>query len=1041
MLALGIGLMLFTGNVWGQSAVVTLRPTHIDLSSTTSEGAVLMTLSSYSSNDARYRLYNGSNQYNPWDEATDTYISSTSYANGPQVPGTPTTSTTFWILFQRGNNINTAASYRDRLGPAYSSNYITVSLPAATSISTSFNLTGTFTGAGGYDNTIKHVVLGFNGITLVTATSTTLTNGAFTLVCPTGTTIDKIEVRAIDNTSIANITGSWTTTTDVGDIPSGGSPTPLITLSTSSLSGFTYLFGSGPSAEQSFTVSGTNLTTGITVTPPTNYEISTGTGGSFTATNPITLTQTGGTVAETTIYVRLKAGLAVGTYNNEDITATSTDADNQTVTCSGSVSDPNVNVEDFANFPETGTAYNTGTFLGQDGSTWNYVKCAGANSGYIDAPTPYLGKDQTPSSEIYSGTISGGIGTLSFEYMQVFSTNVDLNILVNNNLVGNVTSSSQQSLVLNSGDIIVNVAGDFVIKFSQNAGGGQVSIDNVTWTPYSTGGNLPPSITNIVRNPASGITSSTTVSVSADVTDSDGTVEDVELQWGTSAGTYPNPINMSLSSKGTYVTDSDIPEQADGTTVYYVIYALDDDSDDATSSEQSYTVTDEPTNHPTDFNAESSSSSAILVIWEDAVPAADGYLIKGSATSYAAIVDPVDGTPESDALLVQNIAAGVQSHTFTGLQASTPYYFKIFAYNGTGASINYKTDGTVPQDDATTSDLPNIVINEVDADTPGTDAAEFIELYDGGDGNTSLDGLVVVFYNGGTSDVSYAAYDLDGYSTDVNGYFVLGNTGVTGVSLVFTSNTLQNGADAVALYQGDASSFPNETAVTTANLLDAFVYDTDDADDAELLVLLNSGQPQVDENGRGNSANHSNQRIPNGTGGQRNTDTYDQTFPTPNAENGYPIFTWTGTTDTDWNTASNWSSSIVPDATTQVVIPNVPNKPVINNAVNINVLNLGGGGELEVGATLTIESDMEMAVGSACKILPAGKGKVKGDLTIYADSFFDIFPLGEFEVIGTLTNSNSDSDNLIIHSDATGTGSLIHSTVGVNATVERYFVG
>ena len=30
----------------------------------------------------------------------------------------------------------------------------------------------------------------------------------------------------------------------------------------------------------------------------------------------------------------------------------------------------------------------------------------------------------------------------------------------------------------------------------------------------------------------------------------------------------------------------------------------------------------------------------------------------------------------------------------------------------------------------------NVIINEVDSDTPGSDAAEFVELYDGGTGNT-----------------------------------------------------------------------------------------------------------------------------------------------------------------------------------------------------------------------------------------------------------------------------------------------------------------
>ena len=104
----------------------------------------------------------------------------------------------------------------------------------------------------------------------------------------------------------------------------------------------------------------------------------------------------------------------------------------------------------------------------------------------------------------------------------------------------------------------------------------------------------------------------------------------------------------------------------------------------------------------------------------------------------------------------------------------------------------------------------DVIINETDADTEGTDVAEFVELYDGGTGNTALDGMVVVFFNG-SDDASYAAYDLDGFSTDANGYFVLGNTGVPGVQITFSSNGLQNGADAVGLYTGDAADFPGDT--------------------------------------------------------------------------------------------------------------------------------------------------------------------------------------------------------------------------------------
>ena len=176
-----------------------------------------------------------------------------------------------------------------------------------------------------------------------------------------------------------------------------------------------------------------------------------------------------------------------------------------------------------------------------------------------------------------------------------------------------------------------------------------------------------------------------------------------------------------------------------------------------------------------------------------------------------------------------------------------------------------------------------VLINEVDSDTAGTDAAEFIELYDGGAGNTPLDGLVVVLFNGNGA-VSYAAFDLDGYATDGAGYFVLGNAAVS-PDIVFGNNTLQNGPDAVALYQASAGDFPNGTAVTTANLLDAIVYDTADPDDAGLLPLLNPGQPQVDEQGGGDSTADSSQRCPNGAGGARNTDAYAPHAPTAGGEN------------------------------------------------------------------------------------------------------------------------------------------------------------
>ncbi len=187
--------------------------------------------------------------------------------------------------------------------------------------------------------------------------------------------------------------------------------------------------------------------------------------------------------------------------------------------------------------------------------------------------------------------------------------------------------------------------------------------------------------------------------------------------------------------------------------------------------------------------------------------------------------------------------------------------------------------------------VDQIKINELDSDTPSiqvNDASEFVELYDGGVGGTPLNGLVLVFFNGAT-DTSYRAIDLDGYNTDFGGYFLAGNEGVSGVDVIFPSNILQNGADAVALYLGNGSDFPNGTAIGTNNLIDAVVYDTGDADDIGLLGLLNPGQPQVDENVHRLGDQESIQRCPNGSGLGRNTNTYTTTVPTPGLPNCLPI--------------------------------------------------------------------------------------------------------------------------------------------------------
>jgi hypothetical protein len=240
----------------------------------------------------------------------------------------------------------------------------------------------------------------------------------------------------------------------------GSTNTPELSVSPESLSGFSYIVGNGPSTAQSFLLNGSYLNGNITITPPTNYEISTESGGSFVSTNPIVVTPTAGSVTNKTIYSRLKSGLAVGDYNAQLISISTAGTTSISVSCSGTV-----------------------------------------------LPTP------------------------------------------------------------------------------------------------------------------------------------------------------------------------------------------------------------EPINHVINFSASAVSTDQIDLSWLDGTSPAERYLIKGSETSFESITNPIDGIAEPNGYLIQNIAAGTQSFSFSGLNPQSTYFFKIFPYNGNGININYKTNQSVPQSSATTFGSPSV--NEI----------------------------------------------------------------------------------------------------------------------------------------------------------------------------------------------------------------------------------------------------------------------------------------------------------------------------------------
>ena len=198
--------------------------------------------------------------------------------------------------------------------------------------------------------------------------------------------------------------------------------TPTIGLSATQLNAFSSCAGS-VSGVQSFSVSGTSLTTSVVVTPPSGFEISQTLGGTYAASITIAAS---GTLNATPIFVRMKAN-ATGTPSGNITVVSGSASDN--VAVSGTVSSlpsvrfklsaPNVTTsaiqgqvgtltENFNSFtvgnvPVSG-AYSIGNFTKTGSPTTSQYQ----NNNTYGAPLP-----NSSTLSTYLGLFSGGVVNIS----------------------------------------------------------------------------------------------------------------------------------------------------------------------------------------------------------------------------------------------------------------------------------------------------------------------------------------------------------------------------------------------------------------------------------------------------------------------------------------------------------------------------------------------------------------------------------------------------------------------------------------------------
>ena len=399
-------------------------------------------------------------------------------------------------------------------------------------------------------------------------------------------------------------------------------------------------------------------------------------------------------------------------------------------------------------------------------------------------------------------------------------------------------------------------------------------------------------------------------------TDYDGTSNpNTGFTWNTLS-----PTLSGGSYNDVYSGDLDISSYTGGTAFIAFKYT-GTDSDGKTWQIDDITIEDdvllaEPTNHVASFTATTNGHNQVDLTWtdNDGTQPAENFLIKASTTDYADITAPVDGTEEaddtdlSDGNGVVNVAHGVEAYNWTGLAETTTYYFKIYPYTNTGVDIDYKTDGTVPQADATTDAapaVPDLIISEVT--DPGDDYdARYVELYNSGATTIDFSNTTVYFdrqANGG----NHSSTQLTGWVEPGATYTIAKNGSYFYTVYGFYpdldfGSVNGNGDDGYFLYVGGDE--------TSGTLFDAYgVVDVD-----------GTGEAWEYEDSR--AVRNSSVTAPNATwtaGEWTITAGVNVADMTPNAH--VDNTTFAGTTDADWHTAANWTGGVVPTASSIVTIP------------------------------------------------------------------------------------------------------------------------
>lgn len=638
-----------------------------------------------------------------------------------------------------------------------------------------------------------------------------------------------------------------------------GAATPTITVSTTSISGLDYLFGAGPSGIDSAILSGSNLTGNITGSAITNFEFSLDkvTWGTF----PGAITPFAGTVPPTTVYVRLAAGLAVGSYN-ETLTLSSTGATDIDVTLSGDVTlpPPDIIINEFQADPDAtnGDANGDGT-----SST--------SQDEFVE-----LYNNEATAVDMENWTISDGFGVRhTFPAGSVVPAGGFITVFgggTPTGISGVAQTASTGSLGLNNGgdDIFIHDDnGALVISHNYGSEGG--NNQSVGRDPDFTGAFVQHTgIIALNRNFSPGelnVTPPSSCSISA------------------ISAAAPSACSPATNTYSIDITVTYTDEPATGTL------DVNGQSFAITTSPQTVSLTNlTPTGADVDVTA----------VFSD-----DGTCTATEVALYTSPAPCIPPIPDCSEVFFSEYIEGTASNKCYELYNPTPNAIDLAAGGyevavfGNGATIYtpIALTGTIPA-------YGTFVVCNSFADTAFTNRADVV----GGALNPST------FYNG----------------NDVLALFK-GGTVIDAIGQVGSTSVWANGG----------VSTSDQTIIRNANVKAGDNVEDDAFDPSIEFTSLGLDVAT-------NLGIHVNDCAP---------------------------FIWTGNTDTDWGTATNWNKNTVPTATDTILIPTTPEGGVFPIA-----------SQTITAADLTIETSASLNMAPTYGLVISGSVTNNGTVTLESDA-------------------------------------------------------